>query len=471
MNASDTTTHGALLAFTARGGQYALPERDILEVVTAARAARVPFAPPAVEGLANYGGRILVQVSLATLLDPGAATAADGPARAAGIVLILDTPGAPIALHVDSITGRVETAGNEAGDFNADAGDGSHFIRGEFHRGRQRLLLLATGAIGAVIQPATAGEAVDDADTGLLGRLDEDGTDDTETEYVRLLVFRLGNERHVVPLVAIQELVEQVAITAIPGAPETAAGVGVLRDEPLLFARLARLIGLAVESPAAYALIVGDETRRLGLLVDAIDGIENVPAAAIRLLEAAAGGVTGVVSSNQRIAGLVDVPSLLASEAVQALHPFLPAARQRTEARARHFVPHLELRVGAECYGIPLADTRRILPWSPPQALEVRSDRYVCGAINIDGDIVPVVDTAILHAQGSTQPTGAWLVVGDGQRDWALAIDEARRIVAVDAGELQDVGNGRGLVRAIANVDGRLLSILSVQPLLQGFAS
>jgi chemotaxis signal transduction protein len=98
--------------------------------------------------------------------------------------------------------------------------------------------------------------------------------------YDSWLSFRLGSARHAVRLERVHEVVEPSALTRLPLAPRAVLGVLDLRGTPLPVLDLGlRLGGRATpRSRFSCVLVVDGPAGPLGLLVDRVDGVIDLPA-------------------------------------------------------------------------------------------------------------------------------------------------------------------------------------------------
>jgi purine-binding chemotaxis protein CheW len=100
------------------------------------------------------------------------------------------------------------------------------------------------------------------------------------------LSFRLGAARHALPLARVHEVVELAPLTRVPLAPRALLGVLDLRGRPLPVLDLGlRVTGVSTpRSRFSCVLVVAGPAGPLGLLVDRVEGVTEVPAG-LRLLE------------------------------------------------------------------------------------------------------------------------------------------------------------------------------------------
>ena len=103
-------------------------------------------------------------------------------------------------------------------------------------------------------------------------------------------------------------------------------------------------------------------------------------------------------------------------------------------------------RIGAERYGVPLADLYEVMPlgnWTPVPG----QPQYLLGVTNLRGEIRPVLD---LHSLLGLEPPAAdapcWVAfIDDEGAEVGLRVDALERIVAIDPATLtnpQESGNG-----------------------------
>jgi purine-binding chemotaxis protein CheW len=105
-----------------------------------------------------------------------------------------------------------------------------------------------------------------------------------EDDHDRVLVFRLGSDRHAIPLSEVVEIVADVRRAIVPGAPQHVAGLVQVRGEVRPAYRLEKLVpgaaGPSYESETA--LLVRSSGRDFALLVSEIEDVRSVQAASRR---------------------------------------------------------------------------------------------------------------------------------------------------------------------------------------------
>jgi len=148
---------------------------------------------------------------------------------------------------------------------------------------------------------------------------------------IQLVVFTLEEQRYAVPLAAVERVVRAVESTALPQAPPIVLGIINVggRLVPLVdirkrFRLPERDVGLNDQ------LIIASTSRRaVALLVDAVGGVLEHPAADVVAPEAICPGleyVEGVVALNDGIILIHDLDKFLALEEAQALDAALKSA-------------------------------------------------------------------------------------------------------------------------------------------------
>ena len=125
--------------------------------------------------------------------------------------------------------------------------------------------------------------------------------------------------------------------------------------------------------------------------------------------------------------------------------------------------------LGTEEYALPIQQVQEIIRYAEPRA--VASDEpWVRGVISLRGKIIPVFDLGLrigLHVeQGDDQKIV--IVESDGATAGVI-VDEVEEVLTVEAGQLDDVpGAGSGTIDAIAQIDDRLVVLLTPDRLLAG---
>jgi purine-binding chemotaxis protein CheW len=93
-----------------------------------------------------------------------------------------------------------------------------------------------------------------------------------------VLAFRLGHERYGIELRHVAQVFPATAITPVPGAPQTLAGVANLHGEVRSILDLRQLLGLPEHdgNTERYILLLRLGDRRAGLRVEQVDGVSPV---------------------------------------------------------------------------------------------------------------------------------------------------------------------------------------------------
>jgi purine-binding chemotaxis protein CheW len=107
--------------------------------------------------------------------------------------------------------------------------------------------------------------------------------DPAPSSTVELCAFRVGEEEYVIDLRRIREIVQPLAVTPVPGAPECLEGVVDLRGEVVPLVDVRRRLGLPARTPGARPkmLIVNVAGRGLALLVDGVTEVVRIPRSSI----------------------------------------------------------------------------------------------------------------------------------------------------------------------------------------------
>ena len=132
---------------------------------------------------------------------------------------------------------------------------------------------------------------------------------------VTLLGFGLAGRSYGLPLEQVVEVLRMVSLTPVPDAPDWLSGILNLRGEPVPVIDLRQRLNWPAQEPGLTTpMIIGEaDGRRVGLLVDTLDGIVYLPQAAITMPAAMAGAghpVRAIGRRGEQIIVILDLPGL-----------------------------------------------------------------------------------------------------------------------------------------------------------------
>jgi purine-binding chemotaxis protein CheW len=135
---------------------------------------------------------------------------------------------------------------------------------------------------------------------------------------LRVCLISLSGEFFAIDLRNVREVFEVEGVTPVPGMPAVLAGVANLRGVVMPLVDLRRLLGLPVSGPTPrFAVVIRHESQQIAVLVDQVPEIRTVqndellPAPA-RSAQSSTPFVTAILRLEDRIGGMVEVPTLLA---------------------------------------------------------------------------------------------------------------------------------------------------------------
>lgn len=136
-------------------------------------------------------------------------------------------------------------------------------------------------------------------------------------EELRLIVFRLEGEAFGLPLDAIQEVARGSDLRAISGEDPSLRGEVVLRGSAVPLLDLRRALGMEpLSEPERGRILVAvlPGAERVGLLVDAVDGVRSLPRSALapvpRFFRHASVCVRGVLREGKELIVVLDPAGL-----------------------------------------------------------------------------------------------------------------------------------------------------------------
>ncbi len=136
------------------------------------------------------------------------------------------------------------------------------------------------------------------------------------------LTFTLGREEYGIEILKVQEIKGYSAITPIPSTPPHVRGVMNLRGTiiPVMDLRARLRMAEAACTPFTVIVVVKVEPKTIGLVVDAVSDVLNIPRGDIQETpdfgaEVDAGFISGLAKAAEKLVVLLNLDKLLGGEA------------------------------------------------------------------------------------------------------------------------------------------------------------
>lgn len=140
------------------------------------------------------------------------------------------------------------------------------------------------------------------------------------------LTFWLGEEVYGVEIEKVQEIKGYSGITPIPNLPAHIGGVMHLRGTIIPVVNLRTKLGMAEAActPFTVIVVVSVGQRTMGLVVDAVSEVLNIPTADIQAApdfgaEVDAGFIRGMTKAGEKLVVVLDIDRVLSAEAAATL--------------------------------------------------------------------------------------------------------------------------------------------------------
>jgi purine-binding chemotaxis protein CheW len=284
--------------------------------------------------------------------------------------------------------------------------------------------------------------------------------DDHDQIGLQIVVFELAGHLFGIDVDRVFEIVRQVEVTDMPGAPEYVEGIIEIREAIIPLVSLQRLLGVGrgTHDLTTQVIVVRSKSGIFGLLVDTVSDIASVkrqdvmaPNKAIKPFSKC---VTGVAELGESLVLLLDVDMLsepglwgtvTPKQRSSTRDPECDAAtrdkekqilRQRAlEIRKKSAEDSFAKRrlvsfsIGEEWYGTDIACVKEI-----SKATEIyfipSAPAHIKGTINLRGVIVPVVDLA--KVLGLQVPTNS-------EMEAIVVIEQDQNTIGLLVGRVDDV--------------------------------
>lgn len=407
------------VTFSVAGEMFAVPMAPVQEIIRVPEVARLPLAPPALDGLSNLRGRVLPIVNLRRLFGCEE-RALDDATRALVINL-----GQPLGFIVDRVSSVISAEPSQIeASTTIQSVVSTDYLTGVIKRtdseGKAQLLL--TLDFGQLIdkqfnqvrkgRPATgqsssSGTAPDSSRAEVAAASDE----------LRLVSFAVAAQEYAIDIAAVQEIVQvPERITALPNTQSHVLGVISLRQRLLPLVSLRSVFGLsavALNEHHRIVVVALPGGSQVGLVTDSVKEVLSVPRAQTEPMP-------GVLAQSQqlqefasicrlddgkRLVSIIDTEKLLhmqaVRDAVQAANGGASGAGATEQAMSTQSTAVATddddaqvviFRLGAEEFGVPIMSVQEIVR-VPEQLTKVpRTPRFVEGMINLRGTVLPVID-------------------------------------------------------------------------------
>jgi purine-binding chemotaxis protein CheW len=145
------------------------------------------------------------------------------------------------------------------------------------------------------------------------------------TDGSQHLTFRLGEEEYGLEILKVQEIKGYSPVTPIPNTPAYVKGVMNLRGTVIPVVDLRAKLGMAAATYTPFTVIVvarvGQKT--MGLIVDAVSDVLNIPVADVQAApefggDVDAGYISGMAKAGDKLIVLLDIDRVLGEPALAA---------------------------------------------------------------------------------------------------------------------------------------------------------
>jgi purine-binding chemotaxis protein CheW len=158
----------------------------------------------------------------------------------------------------------------------------------------------------------------------------------------QLVVFRLGEDYFAMLISNVNEIIRLQKITPVPKAPPFVEGVTNLRGRVIPVIDLRKRFGVApqADGQSGRIIVVEQDARLLGMMVDAVDEVLTVPASSIEpvdemVVSVDAQFLAGIVRLEDRLIILLDQEQVLSAGEVSLLNTLKVSGKALKEVEAQ----------------------------------------------------------------------------------------------------------------------------------------
>lgn len=457
-----------ILIFQIGDHHYGIDADRVMEIIDPVPVTPLPFMPSEVEGLIHLAGRIITQICAGRRLQQEETDSPRG-----GVVMILSTANGLCACRVTKVLTKTGVAADSISSAQVAECPGEEaLLTGEFHWQDAIVLLLNPDLL---LRPMVI-STEEDAGAELVSEQEEGGLQrevSAHVEQFSCVTFACNNELFALRFEDIAEVIENGALTPLPGAPPELPGMVLLRGEPLPLLSLQSILFGGVSAPTPFTLVVFLNDCRVGLQVERVVGIRRFACDALRPLPEEQSLLEGFVTTpDEALVLLLRFSALSAPDRFDAWRPWLIAVGTGSAEDRRHNgaavakKKMLLFRLGTENLALPLEAVDRVEEYFTPTETPEDVSSEISGLIQVQGNIVPVCALGRLMGMASDGHPTAYIIVADGGKRCAVAVDKIERLVALDESAIERTYSGQNrLMAGIAKYNGLLVSLLNYERL------
>lgn len=481
------------VTFSAAGERFAVPMGPVQEIIRLPEVARLPMAPPALEGLANLRGRILPIIDLRRVLGVPVPETSD--ATRALVIHI----GQPLGFVVDHVASVIHASGQQLESAQSlrsvvdaelltgvirqprDDGQDELLLVLDFHRLVQNHFSMAGTRGGAAAQ--TAGAAARPVDEG------------PAADEVRLVSFTVDGQEYAVDIADVQEIVQMPSrITALHNVPPHVLGLMSLRRRLLPLVSLRALFGLppVANDEQQRIVVVGRGNTQIGLVTDTVKEVLGVPRSltdSVPPLLSRSGDLSEFsaicrLEDGRRLVSVIDAEQLLGLPAIQTACEAVQACGQQAEETSVEETTMQErpetsdtqdlqmviFRLGAEEFGVPIMSVQEIVRVPEVLTRVPQTPAFVEGVMNLRGMVLPVVDQRRRLAMDPIERNDRQriMVYTFGGLRTGFIVDSVAEVMRIEGSQVEqapDLGEAQRLLFSrVAKIDGGRRLVMLIDP-------
>ncbi|WP_302172949.1 chemotaxis protein CheW [uncultured Hydrogenophaga sp.] len=482
------------VTFSAAGERFAVPMGPVQEIIRLPEVARLPMAPPALEGLANLRGRILPIIDLRRVLGVPVPESSDAT-RA--LVIHIGQPLGFVVDHVASVihasAQQVESAQSLRSVVDAELLTG--VIRQPREDGSDDLLLVLDFNRLVHDHFRTQGPRGDAAVQAGGGAPTGAADEEQAADEVRLVSFTVDGQEYAVDIADVQEIVQMPSrVTTLHNVPPHVLGLMSLRRRLLPLVSLRALFGLTpvAADEQQRIVVVGRGDTQIGLVTDTVKEVlgvprnltEGVPPLLSRTGDLGEFSAICRLEGGRRLVSVIDAERLLGLPAIQAACQAIDAAghlheeasdedptmHESAKAAADQDLQMVIFRLGAEEFGVPIMSVQEIVRVPEVLTRVPQTPAFVEGVMNLRGMVLPVVDQRRRLAMEPIERNDRQriMVYTFGGMRTGFIVDSVAEVMKIEGAHVEqapDLGEAQRLLFSrVAKIDGGKRLVMLIDP-------
>lgn len=297
---------------------------------------------------------------------------------------------------------------------------------------------------------------------------------ETQSNCSQFVTFYIGKEKFAIPVNIVREIVKQSNVTRIPLAPSYVEGIANLRGEVLPIINLRKRLKLDISNvPNARVVVISDENRTFGLVVDKTAQVIDVTEDEFKDAGAKSEFVKSVIQKNDDFYLVLDTDKLtdIGASKSEKRSSMTNSNKKSENDIVNEYVQLVTFELNNQTYAFKIEQVQEIIRYKEPIPIP-NTEEYITGVIKLREDVLPIVDLKLLLSSRCSKPDNFTkvVIVKIGKSLIGFIIDKINEVLKIEKSQILPPPNVRANaneeVVGVVNLNEKMIMVLDPAKLL-----